>query len=276
MNLYEKDLAYLEYVDENAREVLDKVFRFANDTNEIRRVALPSLLVTAETFYECSRYGKIYSRILEQSPMVSIRGSCTCLELVFPKYHPQDEQKFFSSPQRAAAIRNRFYGTMLISLEEYTGMDLIKSESLLQLLDFIEANKKNIYFVFYVTPEFSAKGQLLARLCKYIPIVEVALGQPDVDMGYRYVSNELTELGFVLEEPVREVIKTVLLPAWMARDDFEGYSSLDTLVSRISCEAMMLPEGEMIISAGIVEDFVARSEAERRAMKGVSQLGFRS
>ncbi|MBR5800448.1 MAG: hypothetical protein IKY23_10360 [Lachnospiraceae bacterium] len=277
MNLSEKEFAYLEYVGEKARKTLDKVCALANDTNDKRREAVPSLLVTAESFAECSRYGKAYGRILEQSPLVSIRGSRTYLELVFPKNHPQDEQKFFSSPQRAVGIRNRFYGTMLISLEEYTGTDLMKSDSLLQLLGFIEANKKNIRFVFYISPGFGAKGQLLARLRKYIPMVEVTLSQPDVDMGYQYVSNELTELGFILEESVREQIKAILLPTWMARNDFEGYNSLDTLVSRINCEAMMLPESEnMIISTGIIEDFLVRSEKEQHEMTEVSRLGFHS
>lgn len=276
MNLNEKAF-FFELFDENAKETLNKISELANHTDEKRREAVPSLLVTAENLDECARFGRVYGRIIEQSPLLSIRGSRTYLELVFPKNHPQDEQKFFSSPQRAAGIRNRFYGTMLISLEEYSGMDLMKSDSFFRLLEFIEGNKKNIRFVFYIPSTFGAKEQLLTRLRKHIPVVEVVLKQPDENLAYQYVNNELSELGFVMDESVSEQIKTVLLPAWLSRTDFEGYSSLDTLVHRINCEAMMLSEGEtMRISTAIIEEFMVRSENERQVMKEVSYLGFHS
>lgn len=262
-------------IQENAKETLEMVYKLANHANVRSREAVPSLLVVAENGYECSCYGKAYSRILEQSPILSIRGSLTYMELVFPKNQPQDEQKFFSSPQRAACIRNRFYGTMLVSFEEYMGTDLLKSDSLLRLLDFVEQNKKNIYFVFYVSPEFNAKSQLLAKLRKYINIVEVVLEQPDVDMGYRYVKKELNHMGYILEAPVCEQIRTVILPDWVSGSGYEGYKSLDNLVSRISYEMMISPEEkDMIINTRVMESFLLKYEQEKCDAKEIPQWGF--
>lgn len=244
------------FVDNDAKQTLGMIEKIVNSDSVKVRETVPSLIVTADEGCGVSGYGKVYGKIIEHSPLMRVRGSATFMELTFPKNNLQDEKLFFSSPQRAASIRNRFYGTMLISFEEYEGQDLLKSDSFKRLTEFIEYNKANICFVFHIMPEFMAKSQLIAVLRSHINIVEVNLDKPDIEKSYSYMLSGLSECGFTIDESAefRKFVENIVV----AGKTYSGYRTLDNLIQRIRYEMAVSDKEERVIDKKIV-DHLARS-----------------
>jgi hypothetical protein len=237
-------------IDGAAKQTLGMIEKIVNSGSAKVRETVPSLVVTADAGCGVSGYGKVYGKIIEDSPLLQVRGSSTFIELTFPKNNPQDENLFFSSPQRAASIRNRFYGTMLISFEEYEGQDLLKSDSFKRLTNFIEYNKADIHFVFHVMPDFMVKSQLIAILRSHVNIVEVNLDKPDVEKAYSYLLAGLNECGFTIEATAefREFMVDVV-----AGKTYSGYITLSNLINRIRYEMAVSDKEDGVIDKKIVD-----------------------
>ncbi len=223
------------------KQVLSKGF-----AGEIR---VPSLLVVCDAFSVASEIGREYSNILDQEGYFPGRGRETYCALVFPKDNEKDEKLFFASPRRIAAIRNRFYGTMVISLEEFDGSDLINSNSFKNLMTFIEDNTDNIQFVIYVKTSFSMKRQLFTSLSAITPfkLVYVSTSKDRIDV----IRDEFNQRGYFCDDAVMNRVSSIL-----DKIDAENELSVKALMSRI--------DYEMSISDGmnVIQDVVSKIEQE--------------
>ncbi len=261
-------------VNEDIKKTLKKIETMTRLEESSKSNIVPSIFLIADRGCGVSSLGKVYSGIIDNSVLMGIRGSETFIELVFPKDNPQDENLFFSSPQRAASIRNRFYGTMLISFEEFEGQDLLKSESFIKLLHFVESNKENIYFIFRILPEYSTKRQLKAHLRKIVNIVEITMNKPDVKMACDYVISELKEKGLVLTNESRNLLEGKVFDVIVKADSYEGYKSLDKLISEIEYELAYAGNTDKLITDSIIEAVVEKCIDDYMTKDTRTRIGF--
>lgn len=263
-------------VSDEAKKLLKGYDKILNAKSANIRKSASAMLVTAGEGCGFSSYGRVFSAIVDSSLALKVRGTETFLELVFPKDNEKDEYLFFASPRRAAAIRNRFYGTMLISLKEYKGLDLINSESFKRLLEFISSNKGNIYFMFHILPDFSAKNQLIERLKEVTNVTEVTLDNPTSERGYTYVVSELERDGYVIGEEARSVLKDDILPDITSGEAYMGFRTLNALVERVHLEVAMAADGdELILKDETLKDLKHKYDIEVKLSKGEARhIGF--
>lgn len=260
-------------IDDEAKKVLRTVERIANSDNARVRRSIPSLLVVSDSGCGVTSYGKVYGKILEHSPVLQMRGVETFVELVLPKDNKLDERLFFSSPQRAASIRNRFYGTLLISFSEYCGQDLIKGESFQRLLEYIELNKANIQFIFHILSDFAARRQLVSKLNEYINIIEVCLEKPDVDKAFNYVLAELDKLGLVLKDGCENNFKDRVLSKVIHGNTYRGYKTLNNVVERMNYEVVLGCSNNYRVIGNEIIDKLAQNYKEEVYIQG-NKIGF--
>ena len=117
MNTQIEQMISVLLIDEEAKNSLRVADRVLNSKSEgVRSSAFVPLVIAGEG---CgfSSYGRVYSAIVDASASQPIKGASTFLELVFPKDNEKDEKMFYASPRMVASIRNRFYGTMLVSFK---------------------------------------------------------------------------------------------------------------------------------------------------------------
>lgn len=141
-----------------------------------------------------------------------------------------------ASPGRVVTNRNHFLGTMMISLCEFEGKELIKSESFERLIQFLDSNKEYIHFVIHILPEFKEKQELLTRLRKLMHVMEVTLTIPDVNDSYAYIMKELVRRKYLITDEVADNLKQEILPVLCASKAFCGYTTLENLIHRIAYE----------------------------------------
>lgn len=264
-------------VGNDAKNVLKRTDKILNSKSDRIRDIASALLVTAGEGCGFSSYGRVYSEIVNSSLALKVKDKGNLIELVYPKDNEEDEKLFFASPRRKASIRNRYYGTMLISLKEYKGPDLIKSESLNKLLEFISLNKGNIYFMFHILPDFSAKNQLVARLQNVINVTEVVLDNPTIDSGYTYVVSELKKIGYAIDDDALSMLKEDILPEITSDKSYMGYRTLNSLLERVHIEVAMTMDGdEMVLKDNTLKNIMRRYESEQELSKSESmKIGFR-
>ena len=261
-------------VDEETKEALRLIGKVLMATDKDIRNSVPALVfVTDEErgFLSC---GRVISTMVDMT--LAVKGSSTFISLVFPKDNESDEKRFFASPQELASTQNRFYGTMLISFEEFDGDDLIDSQSFRNLLAFIESNKRNIHFVFRVTPEFSETDRLVAELRRIINAEQVYLKKPSIDKGYAYVISRLTEQGLLVDEEARNCIRDKTLPDLINRRSYRGYQSLDVFLDRLRLESILLAEdGKQKVNMEVLNSFMNKtSKDESMERDRARRIGF--
>ena len=265
-------------VNEESKDILRAMGRILNSgvENAGRNVpVLPTLLVTAAGGCGVTSYGKAFSGIVDESGVFKKTGVETFLELDFPKDNEKDEKLFYASPRCVASICNRFYGTMLISLREFEGADLIESESLSRLLEFVADNKGSIYFMFHILPKFSAKNQLLARLREVTNVMEVSLDNPDIEDSYVYVVTKLLENGCTVDDTALRSLREEILPNIIARKDYTGFRTLSVFAERLNLGLVMADGGDMILRKDILEGVMADYRKEDVSGKDKStKMGF--
>ncbi len=262
--------------DEDAKSFLVTVDRILNSESSAIRESSFAPLVVAGEGCGLSMYAKAYSAIVDASLAQRIRGSETFIELGFPKDNEEEEKRFFASPRLVASTRNRFYGTMCVSFDEFSGTDLIQSESLERLIDFVEENKANIHFIFHILPEFSAKNKLIAALQTVVDITEVHLEKPGADIGYTYFMKELCDLGYQFDDETKEYIKDTMLPIVISQRTYSGFKSLNLLVERLNLETVYCHEcDEGMIDRTLVDRLLNKFEQDEYVKGESSRIGFR-
>lgn len=239
----EKKLNML-FMNNAAREALYKADKLHNSSHKQIRDSAPNLLVIAPEGSGLTTYAEVYSEILDSSENLKVRGRKTYIELTFPKDNEKDERRFFLSPVIAADYCNRFYGTMVVSLREFSGTDLIKSKSLVNLLEFVELNKNNIKFIFHILPEFSADKKLLSKLREITNVDLVELEKPNAELALLQLIGELSDSGVSMSEEAINILRSELLPYFVNQDNYRGYKSLKLLIDRLYREMGMSNENE--------------------------------
>lgn len=265
------------WADSKAKDILRGMDRVLNAKSSRVRESASALVVSAGEGCGVSSYGRVLASIVDSSVSQKIKGSFIFLELVFPKDNEKDEMLFYASPRRMASIRNRYYGTMLISLKEYTGTDLIKSESFARLLKFIYENKNTVQFMIHILPDFAAKNQLLSKLREVINVTEVSLQYPDLEKSYTYIATGLKNEGYEPDEEVLKTLKDEILPNLITEKAYNGYNSLNSLLSRLLLEIAMSSENdEMLLNEDVIGEFMDKYKREAElSKKEMTGIGFR-
>lgn len=261
-------------VGNEAKNVLKGIDKILNSKSLAIRESAPTLLVTAGEGCGFSSYGRVYSEIVDSSLALKVKGKESFIELVYPKDNERDEKLFFASPRKIASVRNRYYGTMLISLKEYTGADLIKSDSFNRLLEFISLNKGNIHFMLQILPDFSAKNQLVSRLQDVTNVTEVVLDNPTIDSGYTYIVSELMKHGYIIDEKALALLKDDILPGITSGMSYHGYRTLNALLERVHLEVAMDGD-EMVLKGNTMKGLKDKFEREKELTKSETvKIGF--
>lgn len=263
-------------VGNDAKDALRGLDKILNSKSSKIRESASALLVTAGEGCGFTSYGRVYSEIVNSSLALKVKGKETFIELVYPKDNERDERLFFASPRRMASIRNHYYGTMLISLKEFEGNDLIKSESFVRLLEFVSLNKGNIHFMFQILPNFSAKNQLVSRLQEVTNVTEVVLDNPTIDSGYTYVVSELKKQGYTIDEKALTLLEDDILPEITSGKSYMGYRTLNSLLERVHLEVAMAMDGdEMILKGNTLKSLKYKFEREEELSKDETvKIGF--
>lgn len=240
LEMLEKEINAL-LVDDSAKEMLMKVATLATSKVEEVKSLVPSLIIEADDGAGVTSYCKAYSSIVDECGLYRVRGTATYLDLTFPPItaRPETVKRFFASPSIAASITNRFYGTFVISFTEWSGMDLIRDESFMDLLEFIERNSDNISFCFHVNPNFTAKDELKNTIAKRINLMEVTLLPPNEERAFEYMMNNFKKAGYSMEENAVEKLREEMIPETVHRTDYAGYRTLDMVLRRIYYEMAM-------------------------------------
>ena len=249
---------------EKAEDVLNEINQ-ALSKGLKGEVKVPSLFIVCEDYNAASDLAKRYSTVLDEAEYFSDRGRGTYCNLVFPKENEKDEKLFFASPRRVAVTRNRFYGTMSISLQEFDGSDLIKSNSFKNLMTFIEENSDNIQYVIHVKPGFSMKRQLFTSLSAIIPF-KLIYASTNKDRSDA-IRDEFNKRGYFCDDAVMASVNSIL-----DKIDTLNGSSVKALMSRI--------DYEMSISDGmnVIQEVVSKIEHEysdSNISDGGIMMGFR-
>jgi len=265
-------------VDTKAKESLMKTYTIVNSGIEAIRNNHPVLLVTAGEGCGFTSYGMAYREIVDAAERKVCSGEGTFIDLVFPKENEKAEQLFYASPKEVARIRNRFTGTMLISLEEFKGQDLMNSDSLERLMSFISENKINTHFLIRILPDFTAKNQLIARLRDVVNVAEVNLDKPDLEMGYKYVLSELEASGCLVEKSAKSDLKNKVLKNLISGKTYTGYRSFNGLVNKLIYEAAIETENDRIVINKKIINNMANSLSEEQEVSGREpvRIGFRT
>lgn len=234
------------WVDDDAKKLLKIIEKMAASENVEVKNAIPSLMVVSDIGCGLSSYSRAYGELLEEFSVFRIKGKNTFLELVFPKDNPQDEKLFFSSPRRAAATKNRFYGTFLISFSEYEGKDLLKSEGFLRLMEYVEQNRENVYFVFHVLPHFTEKSRLLAKLALLLNVKQIHLKKPDEEKSFAYLMEKIKGKGMELADGCGEYLNQSIIEKLIKSNSYAGYITLNNVVQRVYYEMVLRDEKRIV------------------------------
>lgn len=261
-------------LSKEAESSLKTVEKMSGSAKKTVRESVPGLFLIAERGTGVTGYCKKYSEIIDQSGIYSVRGSSTYLELIYPPANADesDRYKFFASPKVAASITNKFYGTFVISFEEWRGEDLIRSESLSELLHFIDSNRGNISFCFHILPSFSARENLKGILSKHVNLLEVELELPDAELSAAYVADAMKNEGYKFDKNVLQELTDSVISDVVNDADFAGYRTLNHLRRQLIMEAaMMKGDGSVFITKEMVQSL---KEKYRNSQKTDSSIGF--
>ena len=262
-------------VNEKAKLVLKSIESLVDSKCKYEKI--PSLLIVAEEGCGASQYEEEYSHIIDK--IENGNGNrVTMLKLVFPNNNVENEMLFYSSCDRLARVknhRNKFWGTMVISFEEYKGRDLLRSESFGRLLDFIKENKNNVHFVFRVFPSFDCVSHLLFRLREVININEVMLDKPGHEDSYEYLISTLESKGYVVDKKAQKRLKERVVPEIVALDEYKGYKTINYVLDRLDNEMTMSNMGKNVVGEKVIDTVISRFEEESRfEMAGKVKMGF--
>lgn len=250
-------------VPEETKAVLEKIEYAAKINKGSFKKSIPSVFLEGDKGTGSSAFAHVYEHILAANHVYMVRGAKTFLELVFQRNgNEKDYQRFFQSPKMVASIQNQFYGVFAISFEEWEGKDLIESEPFKALLTFIDNNKNNIFFVFQITSEFKAKGELRKTLNNHINLVEAHLGCMSLDMAAEYILKCLEEDGIRFSvNGKKELNRFLHRKLNMESQNFAGYHSLQQIARSIQFE--LLSEDLLADKSMQVSDYMLRNIESR-------------
>ena len=273
-NKIREDISAL-LINDASKAALFSMDRMLNSQSSAIRNSTFVPLVIAGEGCGLTSFGRIFSEIINCSVYSVKGGNSNYLELVFPKDNEDDEKRFFSSPAIAASTVNRFYGSMIISLKEFEGNDLMKSGSFIKLMDFCKDNKENIHFVFHITPEFEERNRLVSELQTLFPIMEITLDKPNVEKSYEYLISEIMKNKMTIDDDAMEFLRERVIPVYVSQNDFSGFNSLNNLLCRLIYETFMTVGSEdYLISRTVLETLMVKVQTDFNVCD-TPKIGFR-
>ena len=262
------------YINDTAKNALFSMDRMLNSPSAPIRSSAPAPLLVAGEGCGLTSYGRAFSEIINYSPYCIKAGSSNYLELVFPKDNEEDERLFFSSPVKAASTANRFYGTMIISFKEFSGNDLIKSESFERLIGFCRENKENIHFLFHIKPDFDEVDRLVLELQTVFPIMMIDLDKPDDEKSFEYLKSEIEKREMRIDDDAVEFLRDKVIPFYISQNDFSGFNSLNNLLSRLTYEIFMTADSEECLITKNILGAVMEKMQNESAVDDDRKIGF--
>jgi len=226
-------------VSEDAKEVLRRTHRVASSTNPNIKESVKNLLVVCPHGAGLSDYARTYERIIIDNDVYRVTGKGTYLELAFPKMGTEKEYvAFYNSARLVAATINSFTGVFLISFERFNGYnDLMKEPAFTGLLKFIDANDKNISFVFHVLPEFRDVEKFANTLKSHVNLFQVSLEKPGIEDATEYVADELNKTNIVFTKAAKKKLSVLVAEKIdLESTSYLGYRTLDRFTSNVAFE----------------------------------------
>lgn len=258
-------------LDERSKRFLKEADKVINSGSVDAKDTSFITIVKAENGCEVSEFGRAFSQIVDKSIPLTVKGKSTYLELVFPKDNERDERLFFASPRRIVSVRNRFYGTMLISLGEYESChekEFPGIPSIKNLLMFMEKNKQNISFIIHITPDFGATKSLMKMLREMSPVEMIDMEKPDAEAAYTFAMDWIKQKEIRTDDESRKYIKEIVLPQIVAGNSYTGYPSIEQFLDRLNLErAKCTGKSKDMIDRSmldIVIDKMAREEEQQQ------------
>lgn len=230
-----------------AKDVLLRTLNVAKSENRMVKESVKSLFVICPSGAGVSDYAKLYEEILDKNGVYKMKGKVSYLELSFPKMSSDAEyDKFFQSPNIAAATLNSYIGVWLISFEQWKGFSELRRErAFLKLIRYIEENKKNTFFVFHVLPGFDRYDELRSVLNGHINLLSVVLENPNIETATEYVESSLSKVGITLENSAKETLGEIISARInLESEAFQGKKTLDRFTDNLIFE--MTAETELV------------------------------
>lgn len=230
-------------VSEYAKEALRRTLRVASSTNSNIKESVKNLFVICPHGACLSEYARTYERIIIENDVYRVIGKGTYLELAFPKMGTEKEYAaFYNSARLVAATINSFTGVFLISFERFNGYtDLMKEPAFRGLLKFIDANVKNISFVFHVLPEFGDIEKLTNTLKSHVNLLQVSLAKPGIVDATEYVIDELNKSNIFFTKAAKKKLSVLIAEKInLESASYLGYRTLDRFTSNVAFEVVCI------------------------------------
>lgn len=212
----------------NTIHVLEKVSGAIKNSEYEMSGAVPSIFLIGERGSGITKFSKEYEKILFENHVYKIRSEKTFLELVFPAEGSEmDYQRFLQSPKILASLQNEYHGVFAISFHEWKGKELLSNRYFKTLINYIDNNKDNIYFVFHVTPTFEAIDELRVVLSHHVNLISAELERPDKVGAASFVLRELEDAGMEFSEEGKEELREFVANGLdVDSSSFAGYKTL--------------------------------------------------
>lgn len=212
-------------VDERAKRSLYEQDVILN--NEKLKNKAPLTLLISDSGCGVTSYSRVLAQIVDESHRIPENNAF--IDVIFPKDNEVAEMLMYASPKRVANsmnFKNTFNGTMVISLSEFRGRDLLESESFDRLIKFIDSNK-SIHFVIHILPGFQGKEELIRRIGSVVNHTEVELTKPGVDESAEYFETELSVYKVQIDSKAKKYMKMIF------QHVDGGYRSIEMLIEKV-------------------------------------------
>lgn len=241
--------------------------------------AIPSIFLIGEKGTGITSFSKAYEKILFENRVYKVRSDKTFLELIFPSNGSEnDYRRFFQSPKVVASMQNEYHGVFAISFQEWKGKELISNAYFRTLLNFIDENRKNIYFVFHVKPDFEAVDELRNKLGDHVNLLTATIGYPQLLNITNYVIEYLEKVGIKFSTNGKlELCNYIGRELEADHIFFDGHKSLDLFAQKIQFEiyALNILKKRKSISEEIIMEIEEYIEFPRNVKKDNRQIGFK-
>lgn len=262
------------HLSDEAEEVLRKIYHSASSENEKLKDAIPGIILISDTGVGVTNFCKAYDEILKMNHVYRLRGRETFLELYFPKYASEiDYSRFFQSPRIVASTKNKFYGTFVISYEDWEGMELLRDKWFKKLMQFEEENQSNIHFIHHIIPGFRAKEELIAELKQHMNYLVVNLDYPSVKKSYSYIDQNLKDAGVNISSDAKQK-----LLEWLDKKENEkrDYHTLNQVVKKLQFEVSQTKaeKDNWVVSKQMVQKMEQEIATGKRECDTIGKFGF--
>lgn len=264
-------------VSREIKDTLLKINTVAGAANKRVQASVKNLFIKCPECKELSEIARCYERIIVSNGVYLTRGKRTFLELAFPNSDmDEDYNKFFASPKLASETENFFSGVFLVSFEQWNSAnELLRNRAFPKLIKYIDSNKKNMSFVFHITPTFRDSNFLQNELSKHLNFLSLEYAF-DIDSSLTYVAEQFEEAGITISESGINEIKQLI----ESKTNVMGDNALEQLVDNMLFEIYALvvqDDGfKKVIEIGVqeVKSIIGKMKFPDETINVERKLGF--